>query len=113
MNAGQRGARHNRNNMAGRGTDIKLGEGFVSLVDSVSLVPKERHESRNIDNQLRGRSGRQGDPGESQFYLSLEDDLMKRFGSERLKGIFERLNMSEEAIESRMLTRQVEAAQTC
>lgn len=110
MNAGQRGAVTIATNMAGRGTDIKLGEGVREL-GGLCVVGTERHESRRIDNQLRGRSGRQGDPGESQFYLSLEDDLMKRFGSERLKGIFERLNMSEEAIESRMLTRQVEAAQ--
>ena len=110
MNAGQRGAITIATNMAGRGTDIKLGEGVREL-GGLCVIGTERHESRRIDNQLRGRSGRQGDPGESQFYLSLEDDLMKRFGSERLKGIFERLNMSEEAIESRMLTRQVEAAQ--
>ncbi|HGQ2137107.1 TPA: preprotein translocase subunit SecA [Streptococcus pneumoniae] len=110
MNAGQRGAVTIATNMAGRGTDIKLGEGVREL-GGLCVIGTERHESRRIDNQLRGRSGRQGDPGESQFYLSLEDDLMKRFGSERLKGIFERLNMSEEAIESRMLTGQVEAAQ--
>ncbi|MBZ2086823.1 preprotein translocase subunit SecA [Streptococcus oralis] len=110
MNAGQRGAITIATNMAGRGTDIKLGEGVREL-GGLCVIGTERHESRRIDNQLRGRSGRQGDPGESQFYLSLEDDLMKRFGSERLKGIFERLNMSDEAIESRMLTRQVEAAQ--
>lgn len=110
MNAGQRGAVTIATNMAGRGTDIKLGEGVREL-GGLCVIGTERHESRRIDNQLRGRSGRQGDPGESQFYLSLEDDLMKRFGSERLKGIFERLNMSEEAIESRMLTRHVEAAQ--
>lgn len=110
MNAGQRGAVTIATNMAGRGTDIKLGEGVREL-GGLCVIGTERHESRRIDNQLRGRSGRQGDPGESQFYLSLEDDLMKRFGSERLKGIFERLNMSEEAIESRMLTRQVKAAQ--
>ena len=110
MNAGQRGAVSIATNMAGRGTDIKLGEGVREL-GGLCVIGTERHESRRIDNQLRGRSGRQGDPGESQFYLSLEDDLMKRFGSDRLKGVFERLNMSEEAIESRMLTRQVEAAQ--
>ena len=110
MNAGQRGAVTIATNMAGRGTDIKLGEGVREL-GGLCVIGTERHESRRIDNQLRGRSGRQGDPGESQFYLSLEDDLMKRFGSERLKGVFERLNLSDEAIESRMLTRQVEAAQ--
>ena len=103
MNAGQRGAVTIATNMAGRGTDIKLGEGVREL-GGLCVIGTERHESRRIDNQLRGRSGRQGDPGESQFYLSLEDDLMKRFGSERF-------NMSDEAIESRMLTRQVEAAQ--
>ena len=108
--AGEKGAITLATNIAGRGTDIKLGEGVREL-GGLCVIGTERHESRRIDNQLRGRSGRQGDPGESQFYLSLEDDLMKRFGSERLKGIFERLNMSEEAIESRMLTRQVEAAQ--
>jgi len=110
MNAGQRGAVTIATNMAGRGTDIKLGEGVREL-GGLCVIGTERHESRRIDNQLRGRSGRPGDPGESQFYLSLEDDLMKRFGSERLKGVFERLNMSDEAIESRMLTRQVESAQ--
>ena len=110
MMAGQRGAVTIATNMAGRGTDIKLGKGVKEL-GGLCVIGTERHESRRIDNQLRGRSGRQGDPGESQFYLSLEDDLMKRFGSERLKGVFERLNMSDEAIESRMLTRQVEAAQ--
>lgn len=108
--AGQKGTVTIATNMAGRGTDIKLGEGVREL-GGLCVIGTERHESRRIDNQLRGRSGRQGDPGESQFYLSLEDDLMKRFGSERLKGVFERLNMSDEAIESRMLTRQVEAAQ--
>ena len=110
MNAGQRGAVTIATNMAGRGTDIKLGEGVREL-GGLCVIGTERHESRRIDNQLRGRSGRQGDPGESQFYRSLEDDLMKRFGSERLKTVFERFNMSDEAIESRMLTRQVEAAQ--
>ena len=84
MNAGQRGAITIATNMAGRGTDIKLGEGVREL-GGLCVIGTERHESRRIDNQLRGRSGRQGDPGESQFYLSLEDDLMKRFGSERLK----------------------------
>lgn len=110
MNAGQRGAVTIATNMAGRGTDIKLGEGVREL-GGLAVIGTERHESRRIDNQLRGRAGRQGDPGTSQFYLSLEDDLMKRFGSERLKAVFERLNMSDEVIESRMLTRQVEAAQ--
>ena len=78
MNAGQRGAVTIATNMAGRGTDIKLGEGVREL-GGLCVIGTERHESRRIDNQLRGRSGRQGDPGESQFYLSLEDDLMKTF----------------------------------
>ena len=112
MNAGQRGAITIATNMAGRGTDIKLGEGVREL-GGLFVIGTERHESRRIDNQLRGRSGRQGDPGESQFYLSLEDDLMKRFGSERIKALLDRMNLSEEesVIKSRMLTRQVEAAQ--
>ena len=86
MNAGQRGAVTIATNMAGRGTDIKLGEGVREL-GGLCVIGTERHESRRIDNQLRGRSGRQGDPGESQFYLSLEDELMRRFGSERIKEI--------------------------
>lgn len=112
MNAGQRGAVTIATNMAGRGTDIKLGPGVREL-DGLCVIGTERHESRRIDNQLRGRSGRQGDPGESQFYLSLEDDLMKRFGSERIKVFMERMNLSEEesVIKSKMLTRQVESAQ--
>ena len=112
MNAGQRGAITIATNMAGRGTDIKLGEGVREL-GGLCVIGTERHESRRIDNQFRGRSGRQGDPGESQFYLSLEDDLMKRFGSERIKALLDRMNLSEEesVIKSRMLTRQVEAAQ--
>jgi len=98
--------------MAGRGTDIKLGPGVREL-GGLCVIGTERHESRRIDNQLRGRSGRQGDPGESQFYLSLEDDLMKRFGSERIKVFMERMNLTEEesVIKSGMLTRQVEGAQ--
>ncbi|WP_174852621.1 preprotein translocase subunit SecA [Streptococcus suis] len=112
MNAGQRGAVTIATNMAGRGTDIKLGPGVREL-GGLCVIGTERHESRRIDNQLRGRSGRQGDPGESQFYLSLEDDLMKRFGSERIKAFMDRMNLSEEesVIKSGMLTRQVEAAQ--
>lgn len=112
MNAGQRGAVTIATNMAGRGTDIKLGQGVREL-GGLCVIGTERHESRRIDNQLRGRSGRQGDPGESQFYLSLEDDLMKRFGSERIKAFMDRMNLSEEesVIRSGMLTRQVEAAQ--
>ena len=112
MNAGQRGAVTIATNMAGRGTDIKLGEGVLDL-GGLCVIGTERHESRRIDNQLRGRSGRQGDPGESQFYLSLEDELMRRFGSDRIKQVLERLNADDEdiVIKSRMLTRQVEAAQ--
>ena len=112
MNAGQRGAVTIATNMAGRGTDIKLGEGVREL-GGLCVIGTERHESRRIDNQLRGRSGRQGDPGESQFYLSLEDDLMRRFGSDRIKAFLDRMNLDEEdaVIRSRMLTRQVESAQ--
>lgn len=113
-NAGQRGAVTIATNMAGRGTDIKLGQGVKEL-GGLCVIGTERHESRRIDNQLRGRSGRQGDPGESQFYLSLEDDLMKRFGSERIQQVWARLNMDDEAeemaIQSKMLSKQVESAQ--
>ena len=112
MNAGQRGAVTIATNMAGRGTDIKLGEGVREL-GGLCVIGTERHESRRIDNQLRGRSGRQGDPGESQFYLSLEDELMRRFGSERIKAVLDRFKLSEEesVIRSKMFTRQVEGAQ--
>ncbi|KHD46328.1 preprotein translocase subunit SecA [Streptococcus hongkongensis] len=112
MNAGQRGAVTIATNMAGRGTDIKLGEGVREL-GGLCVVGTERHESRRIDNQLRGRSGRQGDPGESQFYLSLEDDLMRRFGSDRIKSVLDRMRLDEEdtVIKSGMLARQVESAQ--
>ena len=112
MNAGQRGAVTIATNMAGRGTDIKLGEGVREL-GGLCVIGTERHESRRIDNQLRGRSGRQGDPGESQFYLSLEDELMRRFDSERIKAVLDRFKLSEEesVIKSKMFTRQVEAAQ--
>ncbi|MDH6364736.1 preprotein translocase subunit SecA [Enterococcus sp. PF1-24] len=112
MNAGQKGAVTIATNMAGRGTDIKLGLGVVEL-GGLAVIGTERHESRRIDNQLRGRSGRQGDPGVSQFYLSLEDDLMKRFGSDRIKSFLERMKIDEEdaVIQSRMITRQVEGAQ--
>ena len=112
LNAGQKGAVTIATNMAGRGTDIKLGLGVAEL-GGLAVIGTERHESRRIDNQLRGRSGRQGDPGVSQFYLSLEDDLMKRFGSERIKSFMERLNVAEEdqVIQSKMITRQVETAQ--
>ncbi|MFP7775999.1 preprotein translocase subunit SecA [Streptococcus dysgalactiae] len=112
MNAGQRGAVTIATNMAGRGTDIKLGEGVREL-GGLCVIGTERHESRRIDNQLRGRSGRQGDPGESQFYLSLEDDLMRRFGSDRIKAFLDRMKLDEEdtVIKSGMLARQVESAQ--
>ncbi|AQL53785.1 TPA: preprotein translocase subunit SecA [Enterococcus faecalis] len=112
MNAGQKGAVTIATNMAGRGTDIKLGLGVLEL-GGLAVIGTERHESRRIDNQLRGRAGRQGDPGVSQFYLSLEDDLMKRFGSERIKTFLERMNVQEEdaVIQSKMFTRQVESAQ--
>lgn len=111
--AGQPGAVTIATNMAGRGTDIKLGMG-VKEMGGLAVLGTERHESRRIDDQLRGRSGRQGDNGYSRFYLSLEDDLMKRFGSDRVKALWERLDDGEGddlAIESKMLTRQVEAAQ--
>ncbi|MBW0262693.1 preprotein translocase subunit SecA [Lentilactobacillus parabuchneri] len=111
-NAGQRGAVTIATNMAGRGTDIKLGPGVVEL-GGLAVIGTERHESRRIDNQLRGRSGRQGDPGLSQFYLSLEDDLMRRFGSEKIKNFLEHLNVEGEdaVIRSKMITKQVESAQ--
>ena len=111
-NAGQVGAVTIATNMAGRGTDIKLGPGVKEL-GGLAVIGTERHESRRIDNQLRGRSGRQGDPGLSQFYLSLEDDLMKRFGGERIKAFLERMKVDGEdaVIKSRFLTRQVESAQ--
>lgn len=112
LNAGQKGAVTIATNMAGRGTDIKLGLGVAEL-GGLAVIGTERHESRRIDNQLRGRSGRQGDPGVSQFYLSLEDDLMKRFGSDRIKSFMQRLNVAEEdqVIQSKMITKQVEGAQ--
>ena len=114
MSAGQRGAVTIATNMAGRGTDIKLGKGVKEL-GGLCVIATERHESRRIDNQLRGRSGRQGDPGATQFYLSLEDDLMKRFGGEKMQAIWERLNLTDEGddnfIQSKMLTRQVESSQ--
>lgn len=112
MNAGQRGAVTIATNMAGRGTDIKLGPGVREL-GGLAVIGTERHESRRIDNQLRGRSGRQGDPGVTQFYLSLEDDLMLRFGSERIKNFLERMKVSDDdaVIQSKMISRQVESAQ--
>ena len=112
MNAGQKGAVTIATNMAGRGTDIKLGPGVKEL-GGLAVIGTERHESRRIDNQLRGRSGRQGDPGVTRFYLSLEDDLMKRFGSERIKAFLDRISDNDEdkVIESKMITNQVESAQ--
>jgi len=110
-NAGQKGAVTIATNMAGRGTDIKLGEGVIEL-GGLAVIGTERHESRRIDNQLRGRSGRQGDPGMSQFYLSMEDELMRRFGSDNLKTMMERLGMDDsQPIESKMVSRAVESAQ--
>ena len=112
INAGQPGSVTIATNMAGRGTDIKLGPGVKEL-GGLAVIGTERHESRRIDNQLRGRSGRQGDPGVSQFYLSLEDDLMKRFGSDRIRMVLEQLKIAEDdaVIQSRMISRQVESAQ--
>jgi len=111
-NAGQRGGVTISTNMAGRGTDIKLGEGVREL-GGLRVIGTERHESRRIDNQLRGRSGRQGDPGSSRFYVSLDDDLMRRVGSDRVKGMLDRLGMGEDdAIENRMVSRSIEGAQT-
>ncbi|GMK48687.1 preprotein translocase subunit SecA [Paenibacillus glycanilyticus] len=109
--AGQAGAVTIATNMAGRGTDILLGEG-VHDVGGLHIIGTERHESRRIDNQLRGRAGRQGDPGSSQFYLSLEDELMRRFGAENIMGMMDRLGLEEDQpIESRLITRAVESAQ--
>lgn len=109
--AGQKGKVTIATNMAGRGTDIVLGEGVVDL-GGLHILGTERHESRRIDNQLRGRSGRQGDPGSSRFYLSLEDDLMRLFGSDRIKGLMGRLGLKDgEAIENKMVSRAVEGAQ--
>ncbi len=111
-NAGQRVAVTIATNMAGRGTDIKLGPGVAEL-GGLAVIGTERHESRRIDNQLRGRAGRQGDKGFSQFFLSLEDDLMIRFGGERIKLLMERMNLAEEdaVIKNRLITRSVESAQ--
>ncbi|MDM5144898.1 Protein translocase subunit SecA [Lactococcus lactis] len=117
MNAGQQGAVTIATNMAGRGTDIKLGPGVIDHADpefrGLAVIGTERHESRRIDNQLRGRSGRQGDPGVSQFYLSLEDELMKRFGSERVSAFLDRMRISGEdaVIKSGLITRQIESSQ--
>ncbi|GAB6039175.1 preprotein translocase subunit SecA [Fundidesulfovibrio butyratiphilus] len=109
--AGQKGKVTIATNMAGRGTDIVLGEGVKEL-GGLFILGTERHESRRIDNQLRGRSGRQGDPGESRFYLALDDDLMRLFGSDRLKNIMDRLGLEDgEAIENRMVSKAIENAQ--
>ena len=108
--AGEKGAITLATNMAGRGTDIKLGEGVKEL-GGLCVIGTERHESRRIDNQLRGRAGRQGDPGMSQFFVSFEDDLMRRFGTERIKGMLEGLGVGDQAIRSKTLTRSIESAQ--
>ena len=109
--AGQRGAVTVATNMAGRGTDIKLGDG-VAEVGGLHVIGSERHESRRIDNQLRGRAGRQGDPGSSQFYVSMDDDLMRIFGGERLKSIMERLGLPDDMpIENKMISNSIESAQ--
>jgi len=110
--AGQKGSVTISTNMAGRGTDIKLGEGVTEL-GGLHILGTERHESRRIDNQLRGRSGRQGDPGSSRFYLSLDDDLLRIFGGERISGIMGRLGLQEgEPIEHNLISRAIENAQT-
>jgi preprotein translocase subunit SecA len=117
MNAGQQGAVTIATNMAGRGTDIKLGPGVKEHPNpefqGLAVIGTERHESRRIDNQLRGRSGRQGDPGVSQFYLSLEDELMKRFGSERVSVFLDKMRITGEdaVIKSGLITRQIESSQ--
>ena len=109
--AGQRGAVTIATNMAGRGTDILLGEGVPEL-GGLHIIGTERHEARRIDNQLRGRAGRQGDPGSSQFFLSMEDELMRRFGADNVMGMMERLGFDEETpIESKLITRAIESAQ--
>ncbi|MFS0575468.1 preprotein translocase subunit SecA [Sporosarcina sp. 179-K 3D1 HS] len=111
LEAGQPGSVTIATNMAGRGTDIKLGEGVKEL-GGLAVLGTERHESRRIDNQLRGRSGRQGDPGVTQFYLSLEDELMRRFGSDQMKNMMTKLGMDDTTpIQSRMVSRSVESAQ--
>ncbi|MCB5935638.1 preprotein translocase subunit SecA [Bacillus sp. DFI.2.34] len=111
VQAGQKGAVTIATNMAGRGTDIKLGEGVKEL-GGLAVIGTERHESRRIDNQLRGRSGRQGDPGITQFYLSMEDELMRRFGSDNMKSMMQKLGMDDtQPIQSKMVTRAVESAQ--
>jgi len=109
--AGQKGAVTIATNMAGRGTDIKLGEGVREL-GGLLIIGTERHEARRIDNQLRGRAGRQGDPGASQFYVSLEDELMRRFGGDKLKGIMDSLGLPEDQpIQNKIISRTIENAQ--
>jgi preprotein translocase subunit SecA len=111
QNAGQRGAVTIATNMAGRGTDIKLGEGVREL-GGLHIVGTERHEARRIDNQLRGRAGRQGDPGSSRFFIALDDDLMRRFGSERIAGVMDRLGVDEDQpIEAGLISKSIEGAQ--
>ncbi|MDD5469575.1 MAG: preprotein translocase subunit SecA [Candidatus Peribacteraceae bacterium] len=109
--AGQKGSVTIATNMAGRGTDIKLGAG-VSALGGLAILGTERHEARRIDNQLRGRSGRQGDPGESQFFVSMEDEIMRLFGGDRLKGMMERLRVpDDQPLENSMVSRSIESAQ--
>jgi len=109
--AGQKGAVTIATNMAGRGTDIKLGEGVREL-GGLLIIGTERHEARRIDNQLRGRAGRQGDPGASEFYVSLEDELMRRFGGDKLKGIMDSLGLPEDQpIQNKIISRTIENAQ--
>ena len=109
--AGQKGAVTIATNMAGRGTDIKLGEG-VKEIGGLAILGTERHESRRIDNQLRGRSGRQGDPGETRFFVSMEDDLMRLFGGDRLKSMMERLKVPDDVpLENTVVSRSIEGAQ--
>ncbi|WP_077214787.1 preprotein translocase subunit SecA [Bacillus dakarensis] len=111
LHAGEKGAVTIATNMAGRGTDIKLGEGVKDL-GGLAVIGTERHESRRIDNQLRGRSGRQGDPGITQFYLSMEDELMRRFGSDNMKNMMSKLGMDDtQPIQSKMVSKAVESAQ--
>ncbi len=112
MNAGQRGAITIATNMAGRGTDIKLGEGVREL-GGLLIIGTERHEARRIDNQLRGRAGRQGDPGASQFFVSLEDELMRRFGGEKMKSMMTTLGLpDDEPIQNKIISKTIESAQS-
>ena len=109
--AGEKDAVTIATNMAGRGTDIKLGEGVAEL-GGLCVIGTERHESRRIDNQLRGRAGRQGDPGYSQFFISFEDELMRRFGADKVKGMVAALGLDDmEQVRSKMFSKSVESAQ--